>query len=425
MHESAIRGARVLTGSGLEELEIGIDGGRITEVSTEVAPAYQEIEAHGLLLLPGLLDDHVHFREPGKEEKEDFASGTLASAHGGVTTAFEIQNNAPLMITRAALEAKLALVRPKSRINVGLYANANRASVDHLPDMADLAVGFKLFLAPSHGDTGVDSDTTLRVVFQHAARLDKVVAIHAEDRSLIDQGIRRHAAAGATGWSKARPPAAEVRACERAIRLAELTGARIHLFHLSTAGAVDLVEDAKQRGVRVTAATCPHYLIFSDEDVKERGGLLKVNPSIKGAVDRNRLREGIRNGVLDVIETDHAPHLPDEKRGPFQDNPSGISSADVFLPALFHLLKEGVLPSLQDLMERGSRAPARIFGLEGKGRIATGVDADLVLVDDRQTWTPTEEEFCSRAKVSPYVGFGFPARVVRTFVHGKEVWPGK
>ncbi|MFG0319359.1 MAG: dihydroorotase family protein [Planctomycetota bacterium JB042] len=421
MHEIAIRGARVLLNDGLREVEVGLDGGEVTEVAEEVAPAMVEHEADGALLLPGLIDDHVHFREPGKEEKEDFATGTAAAAHGGVTTAIEIQNNAPLMISREAVEAKLALVRPKSRVNVGVYGSANRASQGRLAEFADLVFGFKIFLAPSHGDEGVDTDVMLSLLLEEVARIGSVAVIHAEDRAMIDAGIEAHARAGAAGWSKARSAAAEVKAVERAIRLCERTGCRIHLFHLSSAGAVDAVADAKARGLPVTAATCPHYVVFTEDDTARVGGLLKCNPSIKSAADRARLREGLRDGTLDVIETDHAPHLPEEKRAPFETNPSGLSGVDVFLPVLLHLVKEGVL-TLDTLVERACRAPARLYGIERKGEIAAGRDADLVLVDDSRPWTPTESDFESKAKLSPWAGFEFPGRVLKTFVGGKVVW---
>ncbi len=421
MHEMAIRGARLVGRDGVAIREVGIDGGRISAVDDEVEPAMIEFDGEGLLLLPGLIDDHVHFREPGMEVKEDFASGSRAAAHGGATTVFEIQNNAPLMTSRAAVESKLAVVRPKSRVNVGVYGSANASSAGRLAEMADLVMGFKVFLAPSHGDEGVDSDLTLRTIFQEITRLGKIAVIHAEDRSTIAAGLEAYGKLGARGWSRARSAAAEVKACERAIRLAETLGTRIHLFHLSSAGAVDLVEEAKGRGLSVTAATCPHYLLFTDDDVERLGGLLKCNPSIKTAVDRARLREGVRDGIIDVIETDHAPHRPAEKLAPFERNPSGISSADVFLPLLFRLIEEGVL-TLRSLVERCCLAPARIYGLQGKGWIERGTDADLVLVDDRARWTPTADEFASKANVSPFVGMHLPARVVTTWVGGRVAW---
>lgn len=418
MVDLVIRGARVWSDAGTRVADVAIEAGEIVDVGADLARGAAEFDASGLLLLPGLIDDHVHFREPGREDKEDFATGSHAAAHGGVTTIVEIQNNAPLMTSRAAVEAKLALVRPKARVNVGIYGSATVASLGKLGEMADYVLGYKIFLAPSHGDAGVDSDEMLRALYREAARAGRPVVVHAEDKATIEKGLAQFSTDGPRGWSRARSPAAEVLAVERALRLCEETGARTHVFHLSAAGSVDRLADAKAKGLPVTGATCPHYLLFSDDDVARVGGLLKVNPSIKGAVDRARLREGIRDGTLDVLETDHAPHLPTEKSAPFNDNPSGISSVDVFLPVLFKLVDEGVL-TLDLVIERACRAPARLFGIANKGTIARGFDADLVLVDDRQPWTPRSEDFLSKAKLSPYVGYTLPARVVRTYVGGR------
>ncbi len=418
MVDVVIRGARVWSELGIRVADVALEAGEIVDVGSVPRGAGSEFDATGLLLLPGLIDDHVHFREPGREDKEDFATGSQAAAHGGVTTIIEIQNNAPLMTSRAAVEAKLALVRPKSRVNVGIYGSATAASLGKLGEMADYVLGYKIFLAPSHGDAGVDSDEMLRSLYREAARAGRPVVVHAEDKATIEKGLAQFSTDGPRGWSRARSPAAEVLAVERALRLCEETGARTHVFHLSAAGSVDRLADAKAKGLPVTGATCPHYLLFTDDDVARVGGLLKVNPSIKGAVDRARLREGIRDGTIDVLETDHAPHLPTEKTAPFNDNPSGISSVDVFMPVLLKLVADGVL-TLDQVIERACRAPARLFGIANKGSIARGFDADLVLIDDRTPWSPRSDEFLSKAKLSPYVDYAFPARVVRTYVGGR------
>ncbi len=417
-----IRGARVWRKGGAPVEDVGLAAGRVAAVAMRGSlTAPRTIDASGLLLLPGLIDDHVHFREPGREDKEDFATGSRAAAHGGATTVCEIQNNQPLMTSREAIEAKLARARGKSVVNVALYGTANAQSVGKLSEFGDLVVGFKVFLAPSHGDPGVDAESMLFALFQEAARIGKPMVVHAEDKSTIESGVKKFGEAGAGAWSKARPPSAEVLAVERAIRLARATGARMHVFHLSTAGAVDRIADAKAEGLPVTAATCPHYLLFTDQDVAEQGGVLKVNPSIKSDVDRDRLIEGLRDGVLDVLETDHAPHLPHEKLAEFSQNPSGISSADVLLPLSFELIRRGVL-TLDSLIERACLAPAGLYGLQGKGAIAPGADGDLVLVDDRAPHAVPSEEFRSKARVSPYAGKPLPARVVKTFVAGREVY---
>ncbi len=423
MHELAIRGARVFTPEGLVRSEVALDAGRIARVAERVDAALQEIDGAGQVLLPGLLDARARLREPGAAQQEGLRHGTLAAAHGGVTTLLDLQEDAPLMVERAALQRKLERARGRALVNLGLYGNATRVSAGRLETLADLVMGFSLSLAPRRDDAGVDSDVTLRGLFQEAARLGKVLAVHAEDRAAVRAGMRRHAAAGAAAWSRARPPAAEARACARAIRLAEITGARLHLAPLSTAAAVDLVAEAKARGLAVTAGTSPHYLIFTDADVARQGGLLKAEPAIKGALDRERLRQGVRDGTLDVIASDHAPHLPAEKLRAFAPCPAGISSLDVFVPVLLLLARQGVL-TLETLLQRACAAPARIFGVGAAERVRPGEAADLVLVDDGAEWTPAESDFASRARASPWAGFCLPARVVRTWVGGRTVWPG-
>ncbi|MBI4880280.1 MAG: dihydroorotase family protein [Planctomycetes bacterium] len=422
MHETAIRGARVLTPEGVVRADVALDAGRISRVRERVDEALLEVDGSGLLLLPGLLDARARLREPGAAEKEGLRRGTLAAAHGGVTTLLDVQDDAPLMVERAALMQKLELARGRALVNVGLFGNANQLSAGRLGPLADLVMGFSLSLAPTRSDPGVDSDVVLRSLFQEAARLGKVLAVHAEDRGAVRAGMRRHGAGGAAAWSRARPPAAEARACARAIRLAEMTGARIHLAPLSTAAAVDLVEEAKARDLPVTAGTCPHYLVFTDADVARLGARLKAEPAIKGEVDRERLRQGVREGTLDVIASDHCPQALAEKLLPFAACPAGISSLDVFLPVLLRLAREGVL-TLETLLERACAAPACIFGVGVAARVRPGECADLVLVDERREWTPAEGEFASRARISPWTGMRLPARVATTWVGGKVVWP--
>ena len=420
-HDLVFRGAR-LADESRGAVDVAVDGGAVVAIGVGLPEGIEEVSARGALLLPGLVDAHVHYREPGLEEVEGFAAGTLASAHGGATTVFEVQNNAPLMTSADALRAKLDVARRAARVRVGLFAGASRDAVTSLDELLDVAVGLKLYLSPCYGDPGVDADHTLRMLFERAARLDRVIAAFPEDRSEVERAIARHGTADPAAWRRARPATAELVACERLIALAETTGARLHVTPLSTAGAVDLVADARERGVRVTAGTFPHHLLFDDRDVAATGGLLKVHPSIKGEIDRDRLREAVRDGTIEVIESGHAPQPPAEKRARFQDVPPGVSSADVFLPLLFELLELGVLAGVDDLLERACRAPARLFGSSASGEIRVGSDADLVWAE-RSSWTPVEGDFASRATASPYVGRPFPARVVGTWIGGRRVFP--
>jgi dihydroorotase len=407
-----------LAGAGPgERRDVRVEGARIESVApsgTLPAGGAQVVEGRGLWLLPGFIDDHVHLREPGLEHKEGYASGTRAAAAGGITTLFEIQNNPPLLVSRAAVQAKLDLVRPKSAVSVGLYGSLVEEALPEVPAMADLVSGYKLFMGPSTGGLDVRGEERLARLFAAVARTGHWLMVHAEDGDLIEQGLLRHAAQGAAAFHLARPAAAEVRAVEQALALARREGTRLHVFHVSTAGATDLIAEARAAGQAVSAGTCPHYLWFTHEDTARLGTLLKVNPSIKGSDDRERLLAGLRDGTLDCLSSDHAPHTAEEKALDFPRAPSGIPSLDIFMPLCLTLARRGLL-TLEQVVERAARAPARVHGLSRKGAIAAGHDADLVLLDPAETRAVRGAEHFSRARRTPYEGlelWGWPKLTV-------------
>jgi dihydroorotase (multifunctional complex type) len=239
------------------------------------------------------------------------------------------------------------------------------------------------------------------------------IVLHAEDDALVNQGLRRYGNKGAADYSKARSASAELVAVDRALTFVRETGARVHFFHLSTAGAVERIAEAKRQGLSVSASTCPHYLLFDDTDVARIGAALKCNPSIKSASDRAALLDAVRSGEIDIVSTDHAPHTVEEKKKSFEEAPSGVSSADLFMPLMLTLVARGEL-DLQTVIRRCSEIPDR-------GRLSPGRRADLVLVDLKKGFRVTEGHFASKAKQSPYVGmelFGLP---VITMVRGRIV----
>jgi allantoinase len=391
----------------------------------EVAPAgslraagAEVIEGRGLWLLPGCIDDHVHLREPGLERKEGYAHGTRAAAAGGITTLLEIQNNPPLMTSRAAVQAKLERVRPQAVVNVGVYGSLVEEALPEVPAMADLVSGYKLFMGPSTGGLDVRGEERLGRLFAAVARTGHWLVVHAEDGELIEQGLARHGAQGAAAFHLARPAAAEIRAVEQALAIARREGTRLHVFHVSTAGATDRLAEARAAGQEVTAGTCPHYLWFTHEDTARVGALLKVNPSIKTAADRERLLQGLRDGTIDVLSSDHAPHTAEEKARDFERAPSGIPSLDIFLPLCLTLATRGLL-TLEQVVERAMRAPARVHGLSRKGAIAPGRDADLVLVDPHETRAVRGTEHFSRARQTPYEGLELRGWPRLTLVMGR------
>ena len=379
------------------------------------------IAGRGRWLLPGFIDDHVHLREPGLEHKEGYASGTRAAAAGGITTLFEIQNNPPLMSSRAAVEAKLALVRPKSLVNTFVYASLVDEALPHVAAMSALVAGYKLFMGPSTGGLDIRGEERLAAMFGAVARTGQWLFVHAEDGDLIEAGLLRYGDAGAEAFHLARPAAAEIAATETALRIARAEGTRLHVFHVSCGGTVDRVAAARAAGQPVTAGTCPHYLYFTHLDTARLGTLLKVNPSIKTAADRDRLIEGLRDGSIDCLSSDHAPHSAEEKARPFRQAPSGIPSLDIFMPLCLTLAQRGLLP-LATVIERATATPARVHGLHHKGRIGPGLDADLVLVDPAEIRPVRGAEHFSKARQTPWEGLPLMGWPQLTMVMGRTVF---
>src|SRR5262245_33961238 len=275
-----LSGGDAVVGGRVERLNVAIADGRIAAVTSFPLVGKETLDCRGQVILPGCIDTHVHFREPGKTEKEDFRSGTKAAAAGGLTTVLEIQNNDPFTTDRAAAQAKIDVVGKKSLVNYGVYGSVGPDNLDALEELAPLVVGFKVFMACSVGRLSVTDSGDLARAFQTVARTGRVLAVHAES-----EGINRTSSAGlendAASHERARPAVSEAVAVAQAIELARAYGTRLHLPHLSTARAVALVRRAKEDGLRISAATCPHYLHFTAADVAQKGNALKVNPSIK------------------------------------------------------------------------------------------------------------------------------------------------
>ncbi|MFH2001697.1 MAG: dihydroorotase family protein, partial [Planctomycetota bacterium] len=401
---------RLWINNRFEPGKIVVESGRISEMGVFEGIRGQEVRCHGLAVFPALIDNHVHFREPGAEAKEDFRSGSAASAHGGASRVLEIQNSLPLLTSPERVEAKRRLITEKSLVKVGLYASAVKQTLEHLREMAELTSGLKLFMAPSHGDEGLGTDDAMRPFFQKSSEMGMHLIVHAEDGGVVAREGGKYAQMGPAYFSKARPPLAEMVAVERALSLAGEYGTRLHIFHITTAGAVDLIVEARGRGVDVTCSTCPHYLFFSDSDLPVKGGLLKVYPSIKADHDRERLLDAVRTNEVEIVSTDHAPHLPEEKEGDFSKVPAGISSADLLLPLMSTLVARGEL-EFRDIARLCVSNPIAIHRILEEPELKPGRSADLVFFDPGREWTVTSEDFLSKANRSPYVGMKLTGRV--------------
>jgi allantoinase len=420
--------------------EIRVRDGRVADVGPpEPGPAETDedvVDLGGLLVLPGVIDGHVHFDDPGFTHRENFETGTRSAAAGGVTCVVDMPcTSLPPVTSRANLREKLETIAPKAHVDFMLWggvsdnAMANPDWRDHLAEIVDEGVAsIKLYML-SGMDTFRDlSPGQMLEVLGETRRLGVPVGVHAEDRDLV-QALTRHLRAEGEddplAYAASRPPSVEVNAVATVRDLCRETGATVHIVHLATGLALDVVSAAREEGLPMTAETCPHFLEFTEEDLASQGALLKTAPVVKHAADRDRLWEGLRTGELEFVATDHAAgQWPDEKHtGSIWTDYGGVPGVELSLPYLY---SEGVRKgriTLERLTEITASAPARFFGIEGsKGRIEPGLDADLVVLDDEESWTVRAEALHNLNRYTPLEGRELTGRVRATFLRGEEVF---
>lgn len=405
---------------------VHIRQGRIERVTQELSgPA---IDCGGLVVMPGVVDPHVHVNEPGRTEWEGFETATRAAAAGGITTLVDMPlNSIPATATREALRAKVEAARGKTYVDVGLWGGVVPGNAGELKGLVeDGVLGFKAFLVPS----GVDDfqhveEADLREAMPELARLGATLLVHAELPGPID------AAAGVWDegspaeyerYLRSRPDAAEVEAVELMVRLCRETGCRVHIVHVSSAEALPVLRRARAEGLPVTAETCPHYLTFVAEDVPDGTLICKCAPPIRSLENRERLWEGLREGLIDLLATDHSPSPPAMKAGGFRYAWGGIASLQLSLPAVWTGARERGF-TIENLAEWMCAAPARLARLEGrKGRIAPGYDADLVIWDPEARFEVDPNTLCHRHKITPYSSHTLFGVVRRTLLRGETVY---
>jgi allantoinase len=429
-----IRGGEVILPTGRTVADIAVADGVIRAIGAEVEEAGEVIDARWLVVLPGLVDAHVHFNEPGRADWEGWDAGTRGAAAGGVTTVLEMPLNAhPPTISAADFDAKHAIASRKARVDFGLWGGLVDDNLTALPELAARGVvGFKAFMSES----GVEdfrrvSDGVLGAGLKAAARLGVVVGVHAESHELVERLSAELRAAKRTdrlAWCRARPPAAEVEAIRRLVSCVRGAGpdARAHVVHVSCPEGLAEVHAARARGLRVTAETCPHYLAFTEEDFDGVGPALKCAPPIRDAETRDRLWTALLAGDVDIVASDHSPCPAADKQKGEHDVWQAWGGVSGIQATLGVLLTEGVRArglSLERVAELTATAPARLFGLHPrKGAIAVGADADFVLMDLARPWTLGAEQLQTRSGISPYVGRTFRGAVVRTIVRGRTVF---
>lgn len=428
MSRTLIRGATVVSSKGQQQQDVLIEGGKILDLDPAATTADEVIDAEGLHLLPGVIDDQVHFRQPGLEHKEDFHHATRACAAGGVTSFLEMPNTVPNTTTVELLDAKLQLASQHCLVNYGFFIGATPENVDQLK-AAKRTPGIKIFIGSSTGNLLVDQQSALEQIF---AETTLPLTAHCEDESTVRANAEKYA--GVSDYavhSKIRDHQAALIATRRALDLAKRHNHRFHVLHVSTGAEVAELKDHQNL---ITAEVCPHHLFFNVDDYARLGSLVQMNPSIKNAEDNAQLWQALLDGHIQVIATDHAPHQLEEKQQPYPKSPSGLPAVENSLALLLNQVNLGRC-TLSQVVQWMCEAPALVWDMVDKGFLQPGMDADLVLVDMERSKTVQNARQQTKCGWSPWDGETLKGWPVMTWVGGKlayshrepeqEPWFGK
>ena len=410
------KNATVVLPSGSVETSVLVDGSTIADIDVAISVEADEvIDCTGKHLLPGVIDDQVHFREPGLTHKEDLEHASRACAKGGVTSFLEMPNTVPNTIKQSILEDKLAIASKSSLVNYGFYIGATPNNVDVLKH-AKRTPGIKIFIGSSTGDLLVDEQSALEKIF---AESTLTICAHCEDETTVQANAAKYAdSTDVADHSKVRDHKSAMIATKRAIDLADRHNHRFHVLHVSTAEEAKLLATASDL---ITSEVCPHHLFFNVDDYERLGSLVKMNPSIKNAEDNAGLWEALVGGVIDIVATDHAPHTLDEKKQPYPACPSGLPAVENSLALMLNqvALKKCTVEQVVKWMCSG---PAKIWGIRNKGQIKVGFDADLTLVDLNLRQEVLDENQQTKCGWSPWHGETLTGWPISTWVMGNQVF---
>ncbi|HEY6084314.1 MAG TPA: dihydroorotase, partial [Nitrospira sp.] len=401
--------------------DVLIDQGRVVAIGTDVKapPGARKLSAEGRLVVPGFVDLHVHFREPGFEYKETIESGAASAVAGGFTTVCCMPNTNPVNDNQAITEFMLERARAAGLANVlPIGAITKGSEGKELAEIGDLRRAG--CVAISDDGKPVMNSLVMRRAMEYALAFDVPVVDHCEDLHLAEGGCMNEGLVSTELGLPGMPAAAEDIMVARNVSLSELTGARLHLAHISTEGSVRMVREAKSRGIKVTAEACPHHFTITEEAVRGYDACAKMNPPLRTWKDVQAIKEGLRDGTIDVIATDHAPHATQEKQQGFTEAPFGIVGLETALSLTLALVEEGVL-SLEAAIDKLSAAPSRAFSLN-KGSLAVGADADVAIIDPHEQWEVDPMKFRSKSRNTPFAGWKVKGRVRTTIVSGRVVF---
>lgn len=420
--KTLFKGGRIIDPkNGIDKIQdLLVENGKIAQIAENIDEKDAEIvDAANKILAPGFIDMHVHLREPGQEAKEDFLSGSMAAAAGGYTTIATMPNTTPVVDNAALVRSLKERSQDVGKVHIEIIGAVTKGQKgEELAELLDMTeAGAVAFSDDGHY---IDNSKILLNALDYLSITDKIIISHAEITSLVEGGVMNEGKVSARLGLAGRPSVAEDIAVMRDILLAEYANAKIHIAHISSANAVEIVRAAKKRGVKVTTEVTPQHLSMTEDIVDFTDSSTKINPPIRTAKDRDALQRGLLDGTIDMIVTDHSPHAPEEKDKEYIYAPSGFPGLETALGALltefYHTKKMDVF----DIIERMTAAPARVFGLNA-GSLTIGNAADITLIDDKLEWTVDAKDFYTRGSHCPFVGRKFIGKPVATMVAGKMV----
>ncbi|RZJ69145.1 dihydroorotase [Flavobacterium sp.] len=430
MNRILIKNAKIVNEGKIFEGDVLIEGEIIKEVAESISAKSGDtkiIDAEGNYLIPGAIDDQVHFREPGLTQKGDIGTESKAAVAGGVTSFIEQPNTIPNAVTQEILEDKYAIASEKSYANYSFMMGASNDNLDEvLKTNPRNVAGIKIFLGSSTGNMLVDNEAVLERIFSSTPML---IAVHCEDEQTIKDNLEKFRQeygddVPVTAHHLIRSEEACYISSSKAVALAKKTGVRLHVFHLSTAKEMSLFQNnIPLEEKKITAEVCVHHLWFTDKDYETKGNLIKWNPAVKTEADRDALWEALNDGRIDVIATDHAPHILDEKKQPYLKAPSGGPLVQHSVVAMFEKHLQGKI-TVEKIVEKMAHNPAKVFKIENRGFIKEGYFADLAIVNPSSPWTVNKSNILAKCGWSPFEGFSFKSRIMHTFVNGQHVFAG-
>lgn len=423
--DTVLFNAKVYTSQGIVEAGIAIDNGRIVKITKEInlPQASTRLNMNGCLVLPGLIDSHVHLRDQQLAYREDFTTGTAAAAAGGVTTVIDMPNNRPTTMDSQSLRERMQLAEKRTLVNVA-FNSALPNRIEEIPQIVNEgAVGFKLYLLKQIGGVNIDDENALKCAFKTIAETKVPIAVHAEDKTILEEARKKMQTAGrsdAEAFLEAHPPEAEVKAIQNVTKLAQDSGASVHICHVSSAAGLKTIQTTK-RTLNLTCEVTPHHLLLTVQYLKKHGNLALMLPPLRTKADTEALWKALRQGSIDTIASDHAPHSMEEKtvHSIWEVKP-GIAGLETLLPLILTEVNKNRL-TIADLVRLTSENPAEIFHIKDRGSLKEGCFADIVVVDINQEHKIDASRFKSKAKFSPFDGWKVKGKPVKTFVNGQLV----